>query len=99
MISVPLNLLSVPILMAIWSLDSLLFLVFLRLALRKVPRVQATAAFQALTQLVDPLPRIVEHKMRQPEVSIKGPWLPWCLVVLVLVISRYMLLGLLLALF
>jgi len=73
--------------------------VFLRLALRKVPRVQATAAFQALTQLVDPLPRIVEHKMRQPEVSIKGPWLPWCLVVLVLVISRYMLLGLLLALF
>ena len=98
MISVPLNLLSVPFILAIWALDSVLFLVVLRLALRKITRVRAMTAYQALKQLTDPLPRFVERKVRQPEAKIDRPWLPWFLVVLVLLASRYTLLGLLLAL-
>lgn len=98
MITVPLNLLSIPFILTIWALDSMLFLVVLRLALRKSARVQAMTIYQALKQLTDPLPLLVKRKLRQPEIEIDRPWLPWFLVVLTLLTSRYLLLGLLLAL-
>ena len=98
MITVPLNLLSLPFILAIWALDSMLFLATLRLALRKSSRVQAMGAFHALKQLTDPLPRFVARRLHRLELETDRPWLPWFLVMLALVTGRYVLLGLLIAL-
>ena len=98
MIAIPLNLLSVPFILAIWALDSTLFVVALRLALRKSSRAQAMPTYHALKKLTDPLPRFVERRLHHSEIDTDRPWLPWFLVVLTLVVSRYLLLGLLLAL-
>ena len=98
MLVVPMNILCVPLIVLIWALDSTLFVMVLRLALRKSNRVQTMAMYQALKQLTDPLPRLVERKLSQSDIDTDRPWLPWFLVVLTLVTSRYLLLGILLAL-
>ncbi len=97
MIIVPMNLLSIPIVFVIWTIDSLLFLTLIRLALRKSSAIRSTEAYKGLRHLTDPLHAIAERCVNRGHAGPPRPWLPWLLIVSSLSVGRSLLAGILLA--
>ena len=95
MIIVPLNILSLPLLIVLWVIDSLLFLAVSRLLLRKISRIRATQAYAGLTQLTDPLHNVVERWLAKRKKGPAPPWAPWFCVLCGLLVIRYIVTGVL----
>ena len=55
MIVIPLTLLSVPLVIGVWAIDSVLFLVVARLMLGRIGPMHAMASYRTLQQLIDPV--------------------------------------------
>jgi len=98
MTTIPLNLISLPFVLVIWFLDSLLFLVIARLVAGKFTSVRPTKAYQAILQLTDPLVTHVDQWLDRCIERSMPPWTPWLTTILGLVIGRYLLVWTLIAL-
>ena len=55
MITIPVTILSVPLVIAMWAIDSVLFLVVARLILGRIGPMRVTASYRSLEQLIDPV--------------------------------------------
>ena len=93
MIIVPMNLLSIPLVFAMWTIDSLLFLTPIRLALRKFGVFSSTEAYRGLRLLTEPVHRLAESSLHRWRRKPAAPWAPWLLVVAALYLGRTVLLG------
>ena len=55
MITIPVTILGVPLVIAVWAIDSVLFLVVARLMLGWISPMRVTASYRLLEQLIDPV--------------------------------------------
>ena len=84
--------LALPFCLLIWSIDSCLWLILLRLALDKISHYPETRFHQPLVQITDPIPRLLD-KCAGRFVRHRVPsWLKWILIISTLIGLRHALL-------
>jgi len=89
---IPFNLITLPLLLIVWTADLYLFAICLRLLLGRLVAVQGTTFYSALCELTGPVRGMVDRCFstiwRRP---ITG-WVVWAVVILALFILRHLLL-------
>jgi len=94
MIILPVQLLTLPIVLAIWALDSVLFLITTRLVAGKFLRMRSSTAYGALEHLTEPVFQRAEDYLANMKSLPSAPWASRVLVILALLVTRYVLVGL-----
>ncbi len=95
MITVSTNILSLPLVLAIWALDSLLFLAAMRLTLRGIPRAETTGVYRSLRDLTDPIPRAIGRWVSNRRARSLRLWVSWVIFILGLIVGRCLMSGIL----
>ena len=85
------NILAVPFIIVIWSMDAMLCLISIRLALAPLPSLQGTRFVRALRELVDPLPQAICSKLAVWRHRVTPAWMPWLILIGLLIVARYLL--------
>jgi hypothetical protein len=85
------NILALLLVLAIWAIDTWLFVAGLRLILSLFPSIQHSNFCHSLAELVDPLTQtVVPYVSRWSHRSIP-PWLPWVIIILAAIVVRHVL--------
>lgn len=91
MIITSMNLLGIPLVFALWAMDSVLFLAFSRVGFGRLESVRSTKAYQSLCYLTDPLPRLAEKLLAKRREGPIPQWASWSSAILGLMACRYLL--------
>lgn len=86
------NILAVPLVILLWTVDVYLSVVGLRLLLGQLSVTRDSRVCQALQEIVDPLTRWVNHKLTAWRHRPSPGWIPWTTVIVAGLIIRHVLL-------
>lgn len=89
MISIPLTPLTMPLVLAIWAIDTALFLIVARSVLGRSRPVSSTQGYRSLRQLTDPMPRFIERLLPGSSWPTLDRRVQWFLLGLLLCVARY----------
>ena len=96
MIGIAPTIVGVPLVLAVWALDTYLFLVVARLILGKVRAPTANRYCSTLSALTDGVPRFVDRCLWRWRHQPSPDWLPWVTVICTGLILRQVLASLVL---
>ncbi len=88
---------GLPLVLAAWAIDSLLFLTLMRLVMRQIADFRSTETYRGLRLLTEPLNRMAERSINRWRNKPVAPWAPWLAVVAALYLGRCVLVGVLAA--
>ena len=91
MIIYPTGILTLLLLFAVWMVGTYLFAAAARLFLGQLPAARETVLYQALQQIVDPLPGRIEHWLLSWRRRPSPAWVSWAIVIVGAVIVRHVL--------
>ena len=88
----PVNILALPLVILLWTVDVYLFVAGLRLLLGQLSATRDSRVCQALQQIVDPLVLCVNQKLVAWRDRPGPRWIPWTTVIVGGLIVRHLLL-------
>ena len=84
MMVVPVNILSLPVLLSVWAIDAFVFLVSLRWLLHSMPVMRQKRFYRSLVGVADWLPDLLHSWLDC------GPrWVSWVVIILAALLLRY----------
>ncbi len=86
---ISMNILSLPLALMIWMLDSCLFLVVMRLTIGRFAKCRSGRLYRPLQELTDPLQQIVIRRLSKHTSRSMRPWASWLLLITGLSIARF----------
>ncbi len=85
------NILAGPLLLIIWAIDMCLFVVLLRLILGRLQNTRNGAFCQSLSQLVDPIPQAVAHRLTCWRGRPVPAWVAWATAIVGVLVIQHLL--------
>jgi len=85
------NILTAPLILAVWCIDLYLLLAAICFVLSRIDRTQTNSLRLTLQKFTDPMPEAVRRRLEARRSKPTPSWLPWLIVVLGCLVLRQLL--------